>query len=89
MNKNRFRVVNPPVEVKPTIQFPRSRIVQFYKENPDWHTAKGLRFGQAFYNFMQLEKVTNAADKAFCDKLFNADSLTAQRMVIERTDWNA
>lgn len=71
---------------EPTIVFPRSRVEQFYREHPNWHTVEKLRFGQAFYNFMQLDKVTGEANKAFCDRLFNADSMAAQRMVIDRTD---
>lgn len=71
-----------------TITFPRTRVCQFYKENPDWMKGGLVRFGQAFHDFMQLEKVHGADNREFCERLYQADSLTAQRMVIERTDWD-
>lgn len=68
------------------LTIPRSRVVQFYRDNPEW-MATGQRFGQVFYHDLQLEKVTNDEDKTWCDALYNADSIAAQKMVIDRTDW--
>lgn len=50
------------------------------------HTNKSLRYGQAFYGYAKLHKVTNAADKAFCDRLFNASDDAAKAMIASRTD---
>ena len=49
------------------------------------HIHKVLRWGQAFYNYFNLNKV-QGEDKAFCDKLYNADEVTAKAMVASRTD---
>ena len=50
------------------------------------HQNKALRWGQAFYKFMKLDKVKNIQDKEFCDRLFNADDDKAKAMVASRTD---
>ena len=71
-----------------TLIFPRSAVLRFYKENPTWR-EQGLRLGQAFFNWMKLEQVKMPENKAFCDKLFNADSSRAAPMIISRTDWNS
>lgn len=48
------------------------------------HQNKALRWGQAFHQHMKLERCTQ--DKAFCDKLYNADDQTAKAMVASRLD---
>jgi hypothetical protein len=68
------------------IMFPRSLILKFYKQNPTWKES-GLRLGQAFHTWAELNKITNAEDKAFCDALYNAKSDVASHMLIARTDW--
>ena len=40
-----------------------------------------LRWGQQFYEFMRLNKVTNQDDAAWCNKLYNAPDDVAKRMV--------
>lgn len=72
------------------ISFPRSRILEFYKVRGQLSDSERsfYRKGQHFYNFMKLEKITNAEDKAFCEMLWRVDSLTAGRLIIARTDWN-
>ena len=50
------------------------------------HQNKALRWGQAFYKFMKLDKVKDPQDKEFCDRLFNADDAKAKAMVLSRTD---
>lgn len=50
------------------------------------HFNKSKRWGQAFYDFMKLDKVDNQADKWFCDKLYNeVDELKAKNLVASRT----
>lgn len=68
------------------IVFPASRIREFYRDNPTWK-EKGLRLGQAFFNYMELHKVVNEQDKAVCDALFNADNIRANNLIISHTDW--
>ena len=58
--------------------FPNSRVSQFK------HTDKNLRWGQAFHQFMQLEKCEQ--DREFCDMLYNASDEKAKNMVRERID---
>lgn len=52
---------------------PASRLAQFR------HTDKNLRWGQAFYLFMELGKCVQ--DRDFCDKLFNAPDDVAKNLV--------
>lgn len=60
------------------LTFPVSKVKQFK------HNNKALRWGQAFHQFMKLEKCDQ--DKNFCDKLYNADEDVAKSMVASRTD---
>lgn len=61
------------------LTFPKSTFDQFR------HTNKHLRWGQAFHQFMKLEKCTQ--DKNFCDRLYNEPSEEkAKAMVISRLD---
>lgn len=50
------------------------------------HRNKALRWGQAFHQYMKLEKITNDADKRFCDRLYNAEESVAKAMVQSRID---
>jgi hypothetical protein len=75
-----------------SIRFPRSAVCQFYAERNALtleaeELKKYLRVGQHFHNYMQLHKVVSPANKAWADKLHAADSNTARRMIIDRTDW--
>lgn len=65
------------------IKFPASQVKAFV------HRNKALRWGQAFHQFMKLEKVENAQDKEFCDRLYNAPDEKAKAMVTSRTDHSA
>lgn len=64
------------------IIFPKSRIDQFV------HTNQDLRWGQQFYQHMELHKCTNPEDAVFLDRLYNADDETAKAMVRDYTDYN-
>lgn len=61
------------------LQFSKSEVDKFRHQN------KAKRWGQAFYDHFKLHKV-QGSDKAFCDKLYNADEATAKSMVASRTD---
>lgn len=65
------------------VTFPKSQVDSFV------HRNKALRYGQAFHQFMHLDKIKNDADKAFCDRLYNATDEKAKAMIISRTDFNA
>lgn len=65
------------------LTFPKSLTDRFR------HNNKALRYGQAFHRFMRLEKLKFPADKAFCDKLYNADDETAKAMIASRINKNA
>ena len=67
-------VVDQPLSI------PATRVKAFRK------TLNGLRWGQEFYGFMELHKLTSPAAKAWCDKLYNADDETAKKMVASVTD---
>ena len=65
------------------ITFPKSAVDKFR------HNNKALRWGQSFYQYMKLDKVTNPQDKEFCDRLYEATDEKAMVMVTSRTDKNA
>lgn len=76
-----------------TITWPRSAVIKFYEErNADTPQAKNLkqclRVGQHFYQFMQLDKVQMPVNKEFCDRLYEATTTAAGRMIVQRTDWD-
>ncbi len=51
------------------------------------HNNKSKRYGQDFYDFMKLHKITNPQDKMFCDRLYNEpDDDKAKAMIVSRTD---
>ena len=61
------------------VTFSRSVVDQFK------HVNKNLRWGQAFHQFMKLDRCTT--DKHFLDRLYNeSDEGKAKAMVISRTD---
>jgi hypothetical protein len=59
------------------------RYWQDRETNPD---LKYLRLGQAFHNFMKLEKVKGHA-KDWCDKLWATDDQTAFGMIQASIDY--
>lgn len=65
------------------ITFPKTRVNAFQ------HRNKALRYGQAFHQFMKLDKVTNPQDKEFCDRLYNAPDEKAKQMILSRLDHNS
>ena len=75
--------------------FPLTRVQRFEKEY--WPEMKGsLRYGQAFYNYLGLEKLSIARytegkfsdEKIWLDRLYNADDATAKKMIEAHTDFN-
>ena len=66
-----------------SITFTATEVANFKKTafNP------ALRWGQAFHQYFKLEKITSA-DKAWCDKLYYADSVVAKQMVDNATDFS-
>lgn len=62
--------------------FPKTQVNAFQHKN------KALRYGQAFHQFMKLEKVTGQ-DKDFCDRLYQANEDKAKAMIASRTDHNS
>lgn len=65
-----------------TIRFSKSEVDRFTHTNPH------LRYGQAFHQYMKLEKVTGS-DKQFCDQLYNEpDEHAAKKMIESRIDYS-
>ena len=60
---------------------PKSRLDTFRRD-------QNLRLGQALHNHLELHKVTNREDAAWCDKLWNADDVIAAEMIRSVTDYN-
>ena len=67
------------------ICFPLSQVQRFRAEIKA-KGLNGLRLGQAFYNYMQLDKCVQ--DRAFLDTLYNADYETADHMIKTYTNPN-
>jgi len=63
---------------------PNTQYVEFCKI---WAKSPGmqrhLRFGQAFYNYANLHKMTQTP---FLDKLYNASTEDAEKMILEIID---
>lgn len=66
-----------------TIAIPKSAYNRF-KFNKDL----GTRWGQQFYDFMELQKVTDPFDKVWCDKLYEANAHVGRQMVLIVLDHN-
>lgn len=70
----------------PTLTVPLSRVNEFRKAHP--HTSgQVLRYGQAFYNYMDFNKVTSAENRGFLDRLHAADGDKAVKMIESITDY--
>lgn len=66
-----------------SISIPMSRYRAFTKDRTD-----ARRWGQQFYDFMKLEKVTDPDNKVWCDALYNAKEHVARQMVLASIDHN-
>lgn len=69
------------------MMFPLSRYNEFCKE---WKEGKWphQRFGQAFHNYMRLDKITSEKERLYCDKLWEADNQKAVDLIDARIDDN-
>lgn len=76
-----------------TITFPITVVGRFYADHWPQHKGK-QRLGQAFHQFMKLEKVKHAEkdrthpERIWLDRLYQADGQVAVNMIAERTDYN-
>lgn len=64
------------------ISIPYSRFKAFQHNQND-----GRRYGQHFYDYMELHKATSAFDKLWCDKLYNANNKLARQMILNAIDF--
>lgn len=62
------------------ISFPKTRIDSFIHDKPH------LRWGQHFFQYMELHKCSNPEDQVFLNRLYNAADDVAKTMVADRTD---
>lgn len=70
------------------LTIPVSAYQRFLKEEWPKKKGTGLRFGQAFHQYMKLEKsYSSNEDQAFCDKLYQADGDDALQMIYSRMDY--
>lgn len=63
------------------ITIPLSRWKQFGRV-----PANGQRTGQQFYDFMELDKVTDPDNRVWCDTLYNASDKAARQMILASVD---
>lgn len=68
---------------KMAMTIPKSRFNQF-----QYKRELGTRWGQQFYEFMELHKVTDPFDKLWCDKLYEANHILGRQMVLIALDHN-
>lgn len=66
---------------RPSFTIPQSSVDIFARQH---RSDSGLRVGQAFHQYFNLERMTQ--DRAFCDRLYQADGSKAWAMVREITD---
>jgi hypothetical protein len=55
---------------------------RLWNKSPDMR--HNLRFGQAFYNYADLHKMTQTP---FLDKLYNASFMDAEKMILDILDY--
>ena len=65
----------------PSFTIPQSRVDAFYAQHP---AITPLRLGQAFFNYMDLGKMTQ--DRAFNDAMHAADGERARELIRSITD---
>lgn len=65
----------------PSFTIPATRVKQFQTH---FKSTTGLRVGQAFHQFMQLEKLTS--HREFCERLYQADDDKAWAIILSITD---
>lgn len=46
----------------------------------------GTRYGQQFYDYMGLEKITDPFNKLWCDQIYNASHHIARQMILTALD---
>ena len=73
-----------PVKEGVTIAIPKTRFDEFCKQLKE---PNGQRHGQRFYDFMELHKVTSPVNRAWADRLYNAQDDTALFMIRCRLDY--
>lgn len=71
-----------------TITFPQTSVDRFFREKWPHQKGKGIRMGQAFHQFMNLEKITSDDNKVFCDRLYEADGNKAKAIILSVLDKN-
>lgn len=60
----------------------------FYKQFTLSHKPHGLRVGQWFYQWANLDKVQNTKDKMWCDMIYEVDGYEALIEIECRVDWS-
>ena len=68
---------------KNKLSFPLSQVNRFKSGVKD-NGLNGLRYGQAFYDYMHLDKCTQ--DREFLNTLYYADQATAIKIIDSLTD---
>lgn len=54
-----------------------------------WPVVKDKqRVGQAFYDHMKLEKLTDPEDIAWADRLYSASDDSSAKLILDRLDWD-
>lgn len=63
------------------MSIPKSRLDRFVYDRD-----LGTRWGQQFYDYMELHKVTDPFNKVWCDKLYEVRDQLARQMVLNSLD---
>lgn len=75
-------------ENKMSLTFSKSTVFEFNSVFKNSDMYRGLRMGQAFHQYMKLDKITNPEDKILCDKLYEKDGQDAINMIESMTDYS-
>ena len=70
------------------LYFPRTTVVQFFRARNSQPTP-GMRLGQEFYTFFQLDRVESVDGREVADRIFNGTATEVNRIVNDHTDWNS
>lgn len=69
-----------------TITIPKSTHRRFEEEC--WPSAKeNYRYGQAFYKFIEADKIKSQGNEFWLQKLYYVDDITARVMILSVIDW--
>lgn len=69
------------------LTYSATTVKEFKKELLTTDAYTEQRIGQAFFNYMEMHKVTSPENQGFLAKLYEADGREAWKLIDSHTDW--